>query len=224
MSIKLPRAVIFDWDNTLIDSWPMIHSAINNTMSAMGHKPWSLQKVKSDIHASMRESFPKLFGDKWQEAGNVYLDSYKKNNLNNLCLLPDAIELINFLQQQNILLFVVSNKAGNTLRDEAKKLNIDDKFFSIIGAGDAYFDKPNKAPVDFALEGSDINPEQDLVWFIGDTMADIECAINSNCQPILYGQDINIMPKDLVERQLVQKGKKMLSFNSHKEIISHLIE
>jgi phosphoglycolate phosphatase len=222
MSIKLPKAVIFDWDNTLIDSWPMIHGAINSTMNVMGQKPWSLKRVKSDTHASMKEYFPKIFGNRWQEAGDVYVDSYKKNHLDHLCLLPNALELINFLQKQNILLFVVSNKAGNTLRAEAKKLNIDNKFFSTIGAGDAYYDKPNKAPVELALEGSDIDPEKDLVWFIGDTATDIECGINSNCQPILYGQGLDALPKDLIKRQSIAKGKEILSFNNHNEMITYL--
>ena len=65
-NLKKPKAVIFDWDNTLVDTWPLIHRAINTTMNAMGKEEWSLQKVKDTVHKSMRESFPGIFGDNWQ--------------------------------------------------------------------------------------------------------------------------------------------------------------
>ena len=41
--------------------------------------------------------------------------------------------------------------------------------------------------VNFALKDSDINPQDDLVWFVGDAISDIECAYRSHCQPILFG-------------------------------------
>ena len=34
-----PPAIIFDWDNTLVDSWDTIHEALVITFAAMGHKP-----------------------------------------------------------------------------------------------------------------------------------------------------------------------------------------
>ena len=217
--IEIPKAIIFDWDNTLINSWPLIHNALNTTMGRMGKDLWSLDKVKKDVHKSMRESFPSLFGEKWQEAGDIYKKSYKSQHLSEIQLLPQAMELINFAHKKGVLLFVISNKIGNILRLEVDGLNITNKFFAIVGAGDANFDKPNKAPVDLALQNSNINPKNDLVWFIGDTITDIECAINSSCQPILYGEGINV-PQNLIAQE--NKKNKILCFNNHREIIQEL--
>ena len=130
LSIKLPKAVIFDWDNTLVDSWPLIHFAINTTMEQMGRDLWSLDKVKNDIHKSMRDSFPALFGDRWQEAGEIYKNSYRSQHLEKLQFLPNAIDFINFLHQKKILLFIISNKIGSTLRMEAENLRIANKFLA----------------------------------------------------------------------------------------------
>ena len=33
--LKRPRAILFDWDNTLVDSWATIHEALNVVMTAM---------------------------------------------------------------------------------------------------------------------------------------------------------------------------------------------
>jgi phosphoglycolate phosphatase len=221
MSNKLPKAVIFDWDNTLVDTWPLIHYAINTTMEKMGRELWSLEKVKNDIHKSMRESFPPLFGDRWQEAGEIYKSSYRSQHLEKLEFLPGAIELINFLHQKGILLFVISNKMGDTLRLEVSSLNLDGKFLSLVGSGDAKMDKPHKAPVDLALQGSGLDAKKDLIWFVGDTITDVECAINSSCQPILYGEGNNV-PQDLIKKQTLMAEKPMLCFANHQEILQRL--
>ena len=221
MKTKLPKAIIFDWDNTLVDTWPLIHHAINTTMKKMGRELWSLDKIKNQIHKSMRESFPPLFGDRWQEAGEIYKNSYRSQHLEEIQFLPGAIELINFANRQGILLSIISNKMGDTLRIEANNLSITDKFFTLIGSGDADFDKPHQAPVDLALKGSNINPEADLVWFVGDTITDIECAINSSCQPILYGEGRNV-PRTLIAKESIKQDKQMLCFANHSEILEKL--
>ncbi|MES2677131.1 MAG: HAD hydrolase-like protein [Pseudomonadota bacterium] len=221
MNNKLPKAVIFDWDNTLVDTWPLIHFAINETMGKMDRELWHIDKVKTDIHKSMRESFPALFGKRWQEAGEIYKNAYRNQHLEKMEFLSGAMEVINFLYQKKILLFVISNKMGNTLRIEAENLKVSDKFFAIIGAGDAKFDKPHQAPVDLALQGSNLDPKKDLIWFVGDTITDIECAINSNCQPILYGKGANV-PQDLIAKEMVKKEKPMLCFDNHQEILEKL--
>jgi phosphoglycolate phosphatase len=217
----LPRAVIFDWDNTLVDTWPLIHFAINQTMEKMGRELWSLEKVKTDIHKSMRESFPALFGDRWQEAGEIYKNSYRSQHLEKLEFLSGATQLIDFLHQKGILIFIISNKMGDTLRMEAENLKVTNKFLSLIGSGDAMRDKPHKDPVDLALQGSGLDPKKDLIWFVGDTITDIECAINSSCQPILYGEGKNV-PQDLMVEQMAKTEKPMLQFDSHQEIIGKL--
>ena len=218
---QIPQAVIFDWDNTLVDTWPLIHFSINHTMAQMGEDLWSINKVKKDIHKSMRESFPAFFGNRWEEAGEIYKTAYRTQHLEKLTFLSGAVELINFLTQKNILLFVISNKIGNTLRLEVDSLQMNDKFFAVIGAGDASFDKPHKDPVNLALQDSGLNPKKDLIWFVGDTITDVECAINSECQPVLYGDGSNV-PKALISKESAKKEKPMLCFQSHQEILEKL--
>lgn len=219
--LQKPKAVIFDWDNTLVDTWPLIHAAINNVMRAMDKEEWTLKKVKDNIHKAMRDSFPEIFGDDWQKAGEIYVNSYRMSHLDNLQLLPNSLELINKLYEKNILQFIVSNKIGSTLRKEVKKLNLEDKFFSSIGSQDADFDKPDRAPVDLALMGSGIDCEKDHIWFVGDTVADINCAYNCKFQPIIYGNDNEIsktIPQDLYEKGREGEGAIALYFN-HQELI-----
>ncbi len=181
-----PKAIIFDWDNTLIDSWPVIHHAMVETFKAMGHEPWSLDETKEKVGKSMRDQFPGLFGERWQEAGDIYTKTYRSSHLDKLTAFPQAQELLEFLQSKDLYLAVVSNKQGGVLRLEAEHMGLGDYFNIIIGANDAARDKPHPDPVIMALKGSGIEPGED-VWFIGDSVTDVETAINTGCTPIFYG-------------------------------------
>ena len=41
-----PRAILFDWDNTLVDSWTTINEAHNFLMRAMGMPEWSIEETR----------------------------------------------------------------------------------------------------------------------------------------------------------------------------------
>ncbi len=222
LNLPKPKAVIFDWDNTLVDTWPLIHKAIDKTMNEMGREPWGLEKVRDNVHKSMRESFPEIFGeDDWEKAGEIYKNSYRDIHLN-IQLLEGSLDLINILEEKGILQFIVSNKIGNTLRKEAAAIGVDKKFFTLVGAQDAKADKPHKDPVELALLGSDIDPKKDEVWFIGDTIADVECAFNSGCRPIVYGhlehQISKTIPFDILSEGRNGSGAIATYFDHYKLI------
>lgn len=181
-----PRAILFDWDNTLVDTWPTIHEALNHTLRAMNHPEWSLEQVKAQVKKSMRDAFPSLFGDAWEEASQIYQTYYRRIHLNDLQPLEGALDVVKLVHESDAFFGVVSNKRGPNLRTEIEHLKWTDYFDVIVGADDAAFDKPHSAPVTMALDGSGIAAGAD-VWFVGDTVIDLECAKNTGCVPILYG-------------------------------------
>jgi phosphoglycolate phosphatase len=182
-----PRAILFDWDNTLVDSWGTIHEALNFVMGAMGKPEWSLEDTRTRVRLSLRESFPMHFGERWQEAQTIYLDRFREIHLDRLTALPGREAMLHSLVGEGIFLGVVSNKTGPLLRREVAQLGWSGFFGSIIGAGDAATDKPACEPVHLALAPSGIPAGED-VWFVGDTAIDMECAKNSGCVGVLLGE------------------------------------
>jgi phosphoglycolate phosphatase len=179
-----PRALIFDWDNTLVDTWAVIAMALNTTFDAFAMPHWSLDETRQRVRASMRESFPKMFGDEWERARDVFYGAYKARHLEVLSPLPGAAELVAGLKGQGLYLGVVSNKHGPFLREEAAHLGWDPHFGRIVGAADCPQDKPACDPVDLALLPSGLARGPDI-WFVGDADIDIECAHNAGCTGIL---------------------------------------
>lgn len=181
-----PKAVLFDWDNTLADTWPIIHEALHATFTAMGQKPWTIEQTKQNTHFSLRDAFPTLFGERWQEAREIYYTTFLRVHLDKLAILPQAVEVLEFLRSTGVFMGVVSNKTGKYLREEVAHLGWQKYFDVVVGATDAVSDKPTAAPLLLALENSGISPAQE-VWLVGDAITDIECAFNASCTPLFYG-------------------------------------
>jgi len=179
-----PRAILFDWDNTLIDSWYAIHDAQSHTMRAFGLEPWTMDETRRRVRGSMRDSYPAMFGERWLEAGEVFYARFADKHMETLTPLPGAVELLQTLAASNVYLGVVSNKQGHYLRLEVERLGWSSFFGQIVGAFDAPRDKPSVEPVGMALSGSGIEPGTH-VWFVGDADIDLECARNSGCIPVL---------------------------------------
>jgi phosphoglycolate phosphatase len=181
---RLPRAILFDWDNTLVDNWPVIQDAYNATLTSFGKTPWTLDEVRARARASARDSFPALFGEHWREAERIFYEAFTAHHLERLEIMPGAGAMLEGLAERGLYLAVVSNKKGAVLRREAEHLDWARHFRRLVGAGDAARDKPAVEPVELALDGSFVRPGHD-VWFVGDTDIDIECGRNAGCFTIL---------------------------------------
>jgi len=184
MTSPHPKAVIFDWDNTLVDTWPVIQDALNHTFSAYGLETWSLDECRARVRESLRNSFPRYFGEKWEEAGEVFYARYGAIHAEKLTTAEGAGSMLETLHGMGLPLGVVSNKKGDFLRAEADKLDWARYFRLIVGALDAPRDKPDPAPVTMVLDAIGQAAGQD-VWFVGDADIDLECAHNSGCVPVL---------------------------------------
>ena len=184
MTIRPPRALLFDWDNTLVDTWVVIHQALVTTFEEMGHEPWSLAETQARVRHSARDTFPKLFGARAEDAMVVYYRTFEAVHLEMLRELPGAATMLEQLSGAGLVLSVVSNKQGRLLRREAEHLGWTRWFHRLVGATDAVLDKPAPAAVELALADSGIAPGSE-VWFVGDTDIDMVCARDSGCLPVL---------------------------------------
>lgn len=183
-SLGRPRALLFDWDNTLVDTWVSIHHALSLTFEAMGQQPWTLEETRARVRASARDTFPALFGERAEEATNFFYRTFEAEHLTRLRERDGAGDMLARLARSGFYLGVVSNKRGYLLRREAEHLGWSGYFRSLVGANDAARDKPSVDPVDLALDGSGIGRGAE-VWFVGDTDIDLRCAVNAGCIPVL---------------------------------------
>lgn len=181
--LSKPKTVLFDWDNTLVDTWVTIHTAMNKTLDHYHYPLWDFETFKVHSHQSSRNLFSKIFKDKWQQARAFFYEQMNEIHLEQLTVLPYVFELLNFLKEKGIPSGVISNKHGDLLRKEIEHLRWQDFFQTVVGSGDADQDKPNPDPILLALKNMTFSPSCDH-WYIGDTITDWQAAHASGCQPI----------------------------------------
>lgn len=184
MNAPRPKAIVFDWDNTLVDTFPTIHAALNVVQVAMGVTPWTLEEAHVKVRQSVRDVFPVMFGDRWEEAREIFYRAFEDVHLRELVKLPGADEALRHLRDADVVLSVVSNKTARYLRREADHLDWTRHFHRVIGATDAPRDKPAPDPVHMSLDGTGVTAGPE-VWFVGDTDIDLECAHHAGCVPVL---------------------------------------
>ena len=134
-----PDLILFDWDNTLMDTTPALYQAFCVLCEKYGIPKCSMEEYRARTGMSLRETFPALFGDRWEEAKQVYLDAYRANHLNMLTPFDKARETVAFLHEKTGgKTGVVSNKTGAILREEIDHLGWGGYFAAVVGAGDAF--------------------------------------------------------------------------------------
>jgi phosphoglycolate phosphatase len=141
----------------------------------------------------LRNYFPKLFGDRAEEAANMFYDFIYTHHLEYFKLMPGSKELVEFIHQQKIPMSVISNKFGPVLRREIQHLGWEPYFYKIIGSKDCEEDKPSPVVVEDALAGLSIGARHH-VWFVGDMAIDMECAHKSELIPVLLHKDPGAIP------------------------------
>ena len=190
-ALQKPKAIIWDWDGTIVSTYEVIRHALLLTL-----QNFNITGEKYDYamecagKRAMRDFFPQVFGDGWKNAGEDFYQNFEATHLEKLELIPMADKVIETISRlhPDIYQAVVSNKRGDLLRREASHLKLDKYFKKIIGATDAVRDKPDTAPLLLALESSGIQPGADI-YIIGDSTPDLELAANANCRAIFFGEN-----------------------------------
>jgi phosphoglycolate phosphatase len=179
-----PSVLLYDWDNTLVDGWTGITVALNAVFSDFGHPLWTVDDTRNRVRVSLRDSFPVMFGDRWQHARDIFYEALTKQHLDHVTPMPGVPDVLQAgaAWPQG----VVSNKAGAFLRREVIHLGWSRFFGPVIGAGDASSDKPSAAPLHLALSqlGRSADPS---VWYIGDTALDMQAARAAGVTAVLIG-------------------------------------
>lgn len=216
MTLLAPKAVIFDWDDTVVDNWHLAVQTFNATLVHMGMEALTEAEIRRRTGQSARDIFIGLFGDRWEEADRFYYKTFMQLVENNIRLHDNIEDILKTLSHHNVYLAVVSNKRGELLRKEAAAIGFAPYFGAIVGAGDAAADKPDPAPVLMALKGSGIAPGPD-VWFVGDSHVDMICAHNSGCTPVLI--ETKTPPEDMLAPNPPRRR-----FAKHKHILEWIAE
>ena len=178
-----PKAILFDWDNTLVNNWEPIFIAYKETLKNLGLKKQNRREIIKDAKYSLRETFPRIFKDDWKKAKKIFYVAFKKIHLQKIKPIPKVEKILKIIKKKKIPCGVISNKDGNLLRKEINKLGWKKYFKILVGANDAKKDKPSKYPFLLALKKISLKPNKNI-WYVGDNEIDVEFAKKNKCLSI----------------------------------------
>ena len=125
-SLPKPKAILFDFDDTLIDTWPFLWRLYQDTFAQFNIVLTDLltetacrDKAVRDGRKTFEDVLGTTLGPK---ACEIFLTTYAKTFPNHITPLPGASHALQSLSQQNIPLGIVSNKHSTFLNQELKIL------------------------------------------------------------------------------------------------------
>jgi HAD superfamily hydrolase (TIGR01509 family) len=173
------RAVLFDWDGTLLNSYQADLRAYVSMFSTFGIH-WTERELARHYSPNWLRVYraARLPRSKWLEADRLWSRAYK---LENPLLLPGARGVVRLLAKKFDLGIVTS---GNRVRvrRQLRQLELAGYFSACVCSEDAKERKPHPAPLHFALKRLRRSPEHCV--YVGDTAEDIEMARSAGVHAI----------------------------------------
>ncbi len=233
--LNIPKAVIFDTDNTLYPYEPAHIKALEAVAEKL-KKNYRIPKNKFNEHYKKAKIFVKsnlkntasshsrllYFQNVIESLGmktNILLcldleQTYWRVFFNNARLFDGVIDFIEFLKSKNI---VIANITDLTTQIQFRKLvffRLDEYFDYVVTSEEAGQDKPNYMPFKLAIDKLKIEPEN--IWMIGDnSVADMIGAENVGLKKIQKKhQGVNVIDHG--------KGKPDLVFNNYSDLLKYI--
>ena len=173
------RAVLFDWDGTLLDSYEADLRAYLSMFHALGIN-WTERELAQHYSPNWLRVYraAQLPRSKWIEADRLWTRAYK---LENPRLLAGARRVVRLLAQKYYLGIVTSGNRPR-VRRQLREFELASFFSACVCSEDVAKKKPHPAPLELALKRLRRAPE-DCVY-VGDTAEDIEMARRAGVRAI----------------------------------------
>jgi phosphoglycolate phosphatase len=169
------RAVLFDFDMTLMDTSYIINECTNMLADAKGLKRVSLEETLAVIGLSIEDSWLTLWGKFEPEWLELYRNEFRLKEEEGFRPFPGTMDTPARLREAGIKTGVVSNR--RFARSAVEKSGMSGLFDVIIGLENVANAKPHPEPILTALDKIGVPPERAV--YVGDTLIDMNTAVSA---------------------------------------------
>lgn len=167
------RAVLFDLDGTLADSYAAITASVNHVLEHHGRPTLTEQQVRGLVGHGLENLMETILpGIDPDAAAKLYREHHPSVLASHTKLLPGVEEGLKDLRKAGIKLGICSNKPSYFTRALLKIFHIEEQFDVVFGPDDVGVAKPDPAMILQSLERMGMPREQAL--YVGDMEVDIE--------------------------------------------------
>jgi phosphoglycolate phosphatase len=173
------RAVLFDFDGTLVDSYSAITASVNYVRQIRMRPSLEQNEVRKLVGYGLEQLMRDILPDSDPiENAKLYRAHHPSVMYTHTQLLPGVWDTLQSLHHKGIHLGVCSNKPSAITHKLIEALNLSSLFDAILGPEDSGEPKPHPRMLHLALEQMNIPISEAL--YIGDMTIDIQTARNAN--------------------------------------------
>lgn len=175
-----PEWLCFDLDGTLVDSSPDIALSLNVMLAELGFEKVSENKVRNWIGNGADKLLERALRDALQsepdeavsaKASQLFVQAYAENIANLTACYAGCHEVLAYFQMLGIPLGCVTNKPRQFTLPSLQALGLSAYFDAVVCGDDLATKKPDPAPLLFALEQLQGQPQHG--YMIGDSETDV---------------------------------------------------
>ena len=178
-------AFIWDLDGTLLDSYEVILSGIEETFAQFSI-PYDKEQVREFIlKYSVQDLLVQVAEERKLDVAvlnQVRAQSLAEKNAQ-VVLIPGAREVLSWADQVGIQQFVYTHKGDNALTI-LRDLGLESYFTEILTSQSGFARKPSPEAATYMLDKYQLDSEK--TYYIGDRTLDVEFAQNSGIQSINF--------------------------------------
>ena len=180
------KAVLFDMDGVLIDSYESWFNLFNYTLKSFGLKEVTDKEFKENVWAKDFSLVTHQYfnGKSVKEVANFYFQNFLKFK-KYIKLLPGVKDVLKRLRQLKLRIAVVSNTYHNITEHLLSSVSLLRYFNIIVGGDDVKKGKPAPDMIIKACNLLKIQPKEAIL--IGDTIFDIMAGKKAGCFTIGLG-------------------------------------
>lgn len=179
---RLPKAILFDLDGTLIDSAPDIAAAVNELLAGRDLPPLKVDQIRAMIGGGVMKLVERAFaasgsplaGSALEEANRDMAPIYRRHLTGLTRLMPGVREALTHFHLNGTAMGVVTNKPQLATREILLHFHLTEYLGAIVG-GDAVTKlKPAPDALLLALDQLQAEPYEALM--VGDSVSDVGAA------------------------------------------------
>lgn len=170
------RALVFDLDGTLADTFEDLAAAVNHVRARRGLSPWTVERVRREVgHGArvlMRRCADTGGPDDEDSALRAFLGYYSNHVLDRTRPYPGVVETLEALR--GFPMAVLSNKPEAQTRQILEGLGLAPFFAGVFGGDSVPAMKPDPAALGVVLDFLGVAPQD--AWLVGDSEVDVQAA------------------------------------------------
>ena len=185
------KAVLFDFDGTLMDTTPIIVRSWNHTTRMLLGRELPMEELAQTFGEPILDTCKKLFPEADpHEAAEIYRTYQNSEKDLRIYMVDGMADLVRGLKERGILTGVVTSRYWKTSPHEIYDFPVYEDFDVFICGEDSHVHKPDPEPVLMALERLGVQPSEALI--VGDTGFDILCGHNAGVDVVLVGWTLSV--------------------------------